>query len=170
MNGDDKFLSDYALENITIANLVASSNITKDVSPNNYGICVKAENIAISPSMTSFDIDIKTTKTTHIIKDVVVNAPGVHHVRNATFAFICAAALNADFEKVKEGIASYEPMVITRYVLSVCAAFNRFYHECRIVGAESGEASKFRVSLTAAVKQVIGSALHLICLKTPEKI
>ncbi|MCR5804001.1 MAG: UDP-N-acetylmuramoyl-tripeptide--D-alanyl-D-alanine ligase [Clostridia bacterium] len=110
LNGDDKFLADYALENITIANLVASSNITKDVSPNNYGICVKAENIAISPSKTSFDIDIKTSKTTQIIKDVIVNAPGVHHVRNATFAFICAAALNADFEKVKEGIASYEPM------------------------------------------------------------
>ena len=73
-------------------------------------------------------------------------------------------------EAVADALASYEPMVITRYVLSVCAAFNRFYHECRIVGAESGEASKFRVSLTAAVKQVIGSALHLICLKTPEKI
>ena len=73
-------------------------------------------------------------------------------------------------EAVADALDSYEPMVITRYVLSVCAAFNRFYHECRIVGAESSEARDFRVCLTAAVKQVIGSALHLICLKTPEKI
>ena len=73
-------------------------------------------------------------------------------------------------EAVADALDSLEPMVITRYVLSVCAAFNRFYHECRIVGADDPAARKFRVSLTAAVKQVIGSALHLICLKTPEKI
>ena len=72
-------------------------------------------------------------------------------------------------EAVGDALADLEPMVITRYVLSVCAAFNRFYHECRIVGEEK-TAQDFRVALTAATKTVLGNALHLICLKTPEKI
>lgn len=110
INGDDQILTEYALENITIANLIASSNITKEASPNNFGICVKADDIKISPNETVFDIRIMTARSTQVIKDVRVNAPGVHHVRNATFAFICACALNSDFGKVREGIASYEPM------------------------------------------------------------
>ena len=72
-------------------------------------------------------------------------------------------------ETVGDALSDLEPMVVTRYVLSVCAAFNRFYHECRIVGVEK-EAQDFRVALTAATRTVLGNALHLICLKTPEKI
>lgn len=79
-------------------------------------------------------------------------------------------ALSRFPEAVSGALADYEPMVITRYILDVCAAFNRFYHECRIVGAEEENARDFRVALTAATKTVLASALHLICLKTPEKI
>lgn len=73
-------------------------------------------------------------------------------------------------EAVAGALGDYEPMVITRYILDVCAAFNRFYHECRIVGAEDEAARDFRVALTAATKTVLANSLRLICLKTPEKI
>jgi len=73
-------------------------------------------------------------------------------------------------EKVSEAIAAYEPSVITRYVIDVCTAFNHFYRDCPIVTAETEESRRFRVRLTAAAKTVLGSALHLICMKTPEKI
>ncbi|MBO5219769.1 MAG: arginine--tRNA ligase [Clostridia bacterium] len=73
-------------------------------------------------------------------------------------------------EKVLAAIDEMEPSVITRYILDVCAAFNRFYHECQIVTAEDANVRDFRVALTAAVKNVIGAAFGLICMKKTEKI
>lgn len=73
-------------------------------------------------------------------------------------------------EKVKQAIDDYEPSVITRYVLDLCAAFNRFYHECQILNAADEALRESRIALTAATKTVLGSALHLICMPTPEKI
>ena len=68
-------------------------------------------------------------------------------------------------EKILEAINSYEPSVITRYIIEICTAFNRFYHEHQIIGADI-----FRLKLTEAVKIILGDALGLICLKKPEKI
>ncbi len=73
-------------------------------------------------------------------------------------------------EKVLAAIDEMEPSVITRYILEVCAAFNRFYHECQIVTAEDAKVRDFRVALTAATKNVIGTAFGLICMKKTEKI
>jgi len=71
-------------------------------------------------------------------------------------------------EKIDEALSEYEPSVITRYILDLCAAFNRFYHNCQILNA--GHERQTRLALTAATKQVLGTALRLICMKTPEKI
>lgn len=73
-------------------------------------------------------------------------------------------------EKVLAAIAEYEPSVVTRYILDVCAAFNRFYHECQIVTAPDKKVRDFRVALTAATKNVLGAAFGLICMKKTEKI
>ena len=73
-------------------------------------------------------------------------------------------------ERVKAAIAEYEPSLITRYILDLCAAFNRFYHNCQILSAEDEALRAFRVALTAATNRVLGRALSLICMKKPEKI
>lgn len=73
-------------------------------------------------------------------------------------------------EKVLEAVREYEPSVIARYILDVAAAFNRFYHECSILNAESEEIKNTRCVLTQAVKTVLGNAFGLICLKKEEKI
>jgi len=73
-------------------------------------------------------------------------------------------------EKVIEAIESYEPSVIIRYILDVAAAFNRFYHNCQILGAEDPAVRATRVAITGAVNVVLGNAFPLICLKTMEKI
>lgn len=73
-------------------------------------------------------------------------------------------------EKVQAAIDEYEPSNITRYIIDVCTAFNHFYRDCPIVSAESDDAKNFRVRLTKAARGVLGTALHLICMKTPEKI
>ena len=73
-------------------------------------------------------------------------------------------------ERVKVALAEYEPSVITRYILELCAAYNRFYHECPILSCEDEATRESRVALTAATNQVLGTALHLICMATPEQI
>ena len=73
-------------------------------------------------------------------------------------------------EKVEAALANYEPSVITRYIIDVCTAYNRFYHDCKILGAEDENIRKTRLRLTAAAGTVLKNALQLICLKTPEKI
>lgn len=73
-------------------------------------------------------------------------------------------------ERVDMAMRDYEPSVIARYILDVCAAFNRFYHECPILALGDEEIRSFRIKLTAAVKIVIGNAFVLICMKKTEKI
>ncbi|MBO5755489.1 MAG: arginine--tRNA ligase [Clostridia bacterium] len=73
-------------------------------------------------------------------------------------------------EKVEAAIAESEPSLITRYILDLCAAFNRFYHECKILTAEEEAVAENRLAFTRAAKTVLGTALRLICMPTPEKI
>ena len=73
-------------------------------------------------------------------------------------------------EKVLSAIADYEPSVITRYILEVAAAFNRFYHSCPILGSEDADVRATRVAITRAANIVLGNAFPLICLKKMEKI
>lgn len=72
-------------------------------------------------------------------------------------------------EKVLRALNEYEPSVITRYALEICQSFNRFYNSCPIRTA-APEEKAVRLGLCRAVKTTLGTALHLIGLKTPEKI
>lgn len=73
-------------------------------------------------------------------------------------------------EKVCAAIADYEPSVVTRFILDVAAAFNRFYHNCPIHTAEDPVVRASRLNLTAAAKTVLGNAFDLICLRRTEKV
>ncbi|MBO5649096.1 MAG: arginine--tRNA ligase [Clostridia bacterium] len=73
-------------------------------------------------------------------------------------------------DKVAQALHEYEPSVITRYILDVCADFNRFYHDVQILSCEDEALRTFRVKLTLAVKYVLGTAFDLICIGKNEKI
>ena len=73
-------------------------------------------------------------------------------------------------EAVNGAIKEYEPSVITRYIIDVCSAFNKFYHNCQIVTAEDEAVRNTRIRLTDATKTVLGTAFGLICMKKTEKI
>ena len=73
-------------------------------------------------------------------------------------------------ERVCTAIADYEPSHITRFILDVATAFNRFYHNCPILSAEDPAVRASRIRMTEATKIVLGNAFDLICLKKTEKI
>ena len=81
-----------------------------------------------------------------------------------------AKTLAAFPERVISALSESEPSVITRFILDLCAAFNRFYHNCSIANCEDPELRQSRLALTSAANQVLKTALHLICMQSPEKI
>ena len=84
--------------------------------------------------------------------------------------FELAKTLSIFPERVIAAIDDYEPSVVTRYILDLAAAFNRFYHECSIAGCEDKALKSSRIALTRATRQVLKTALHLICMQSPDKI
>ena len=81
-----------------------------------------------------------------------------------------AKALSRFPERVEAALAESEPSLITRYILDLCAAYNGFYHDCSILSCEDAGVKASRVALTAATSRVLKTALHLICMQSPEKI
>ena len=67
-------------------------------------------------------------------------------------------------EKVLVALKEYEPSVISRYLLDLCAAYNRFYHECSILKAENENIKMMRLAICDAAKYVIGNGLSLLGL------
>lgn len=72
-------------------------------------------------------------------------------------------------DTVARALAEYEPSIISRYLLAVCALFNQFYHNCRILNAE-GTSRVFRIKLAAATHTVIGNGLDLLGIRRTEEI
>ena len=81
-----------------------------------------------------------------------------------------AKTLSVFPERVKAALDDYEPSCITRYILDLAASFNYFYHECKIANCEDNDLRESRLALTNATKKVLGIALRLICMQSPEKI
>ncbi len=72
-------------------------------------------------------------------------------------------------DRVLRALNEYEPSIITRFALDLCQSFNRFYNACSIRNAMPDQKA-LRLSLCQAAKNTLGTALHLIGLRTPEKI
>ncbi|MBC8544268.1 arginine--tRNA ligase [Bianquea renquensis] len=73
-------------------------------------------------------------------------------------------------QRVREAADKLEPYIMTRYTVAVATAFNKFYHENSILGAENEELRAARLGLTAMVAHILQSGLDLIGVKAPEKM
>ena len=62
-----------------------------------------------------------------------------------------------------------EPHIITRFVLDLAQAFNKFYHDNPIL-VDDVEVRKARLALVAATRQTIENALTLLGLHAPERM
>lgn len=62
-----------------------------------------------------------------------------------------------------------EPHIITRFVLDLSQAFNKFYHNCPIL-VEDEELKKARLSLVEISRQTIKNALALLGMEAPERM
>ncbi|MCI9596719.1 MAG: arginine--tRNA ligase [Firmicutes bacterium] len=70
---------------------------------------------------------------------------------------------------VKEAGDKYEPSIVTRHIVDIAQAFNRFYHDEHVlVDDEKEKISK--VALVMAAKDTIKNGLGLLGIQAPEKM
>lgn len=62
-----------------------------------------------------------------------------------------------------------EPFYVTRYLLDLAQAFNKYYYEYRIIDDNAAQ-TKARVALTQAVKDTLKTGLKLLGIKAPNKM
>ena len=62
-----------------------------------------------------------------------------------------------------------EPFFITRQLVEIAKAFNKFYNACPII-IEDTELKKARMSLTYSVKTVLKTGLALLGIEAPERM
>lgn len=72
-------------------------------------------------------------------------------------------------DKVLSALNEYEPSIISRYALEYCALFNSFYHNCRILDADS-QVTAFRAGIAKATVDVLGKCLDLLGMRRTEEI
>lgn len=70
---------------------------------------------------------------------------------------------------VKEAGEKYEPSIVTRHVVDIAQAFNKFYHDEHIL-VENEEEKVAKVAMVIAAKDAIRNGLDLLCMKAPEKM
>jgi len=72
-------------------------------------------------------------------------------------------------EKLIDAAEKYEPYIVTRHIVALCQAFNKFYHDNNILGSDT-EVKKARIALTYAVKTVICSGLKILGISAPKEM
>lgn len=77
--------------------------------------------------------------------------------------------LEAFPDAILEACEKYEPYIITRHIVALAQAYNKFYFEHRILGEEE-RVQKARLALTLCTKTVIKTGLGLLGIETPEKM
>lgn len=91
---------------------------------------------------------------------MLLNAPEekelIHHLAAYTDEIISAAK-------------SYDPTLITRYVIDLATLFHKFYNACRVNG-ENESLTQARINLCLAVKTVIVNVLTMFNISTPEQM
>ena len=72
-------------------------------------------------------------------------------------------------DAVREAADKREPCVLSRHIVELAKAYNKFYLAHRIINAPEG-AKNVRLMLTSAVRQVIKNGLTLLGMKAKEKM
>nr|WP_317332759.1 arginine--tRNA ligase [uncultured Romboutsia sp.] len=76
----------------------------------------------------------------------------------------------ASFNKtILNSMRKNEPHIITRFVLDLAQAFNKFYHDNSIL-VEDAELRKARLALVCATRQALENGLKLLGMQAPERM
>jgi len=72
-------------------------------------------------------------------------------------------------EKIIDAANKYEPFIVSRHIMQVAQAYNKFYHNNNILRADE-DVKKARLLLTKCTKDVISTGLGLLGIKSPAEM
>ncbi len=72
-------------------------------------------------------------------------------------------------DTVAEAGEKYEPSIVTRHIVDIAQAFNKFYHDEHIL-VDNEEEKKAKVALVTAARDTIRNGLGLLGMKAPERM
>lgn len=78
-----------------------------------------------------------------------------------------AAKFGSVMENVYEELA---PHKICAYIYDLANAFNRFYHETKILGEENAEKQKSYIALLKVTKDVLEGCIDVLGFEAPERM
>ena len=73
-------------------------------------------------------------------------------------------------EVLTTAATDYEPSGIANFCYTLAKEFHKFYHDIRILGAESKEAKSFRLALSALVARTLNHGMDLLGIEMPERM
>ena len=79
-------------------------------------------------------------------------------------------ALTGFGSAVEDAYAEKAPHKICSYIYDLSNAFNRFYHETKILGEENEERKASWISLLELTKRVLETSIDLLGFEAPEKM
>ncbi len=71
---------------------------------------------------------------------------------------------------LEESAVEYNPSGLAVYLYQLAKSFHRFYHEVRILSAETEEAKSFRLSLANRVASVLQSGMNILGVQMPDRM
>ncbi len=89
---------------------------------------------------------------------------------NTTEEFELIKLISRFNETLLLSIEKYEPAIITRYIVDIAKAFNKFYNHCSIMNLEDESLKMARLNLVLATTTSIKNGLSLLGIDTVEKM
>ncbi|MEM9548744.1 MAG: arginine--tRNA ligase [Bacteroidota bacterium] len=71
---------------------------------------------------------------------------------------------------IAEAAESLDPSTVANYAYNLAKTYHRFYHEVRILTAETEAAKAFRLELSNVVASVLANSMDLLGIEMPEKM
>lgn len=72
-------------------------------------------------------------------------------------------------DKIRDAAEKCEPYIVTRHLVAIAQAFNKFYHDNPILSSEA-EVKKARLAVVVAVEIVLKEGLALLGISAPEQM
>ncbi|MBR0456524.1 MAG: arginine--tRNA ligase [Firmicutes bacterium] len=72
-------------------------------------------------------------------------------------------------EVILEAGEKYEPSIVTRHLVDIAQAFNKFYHDEHIL-VDNEDEKVAKVAMVMAAQTAIRNGLDILCMKAPEKM
>ncbi len=73
-------------------------------------------------------------------------------------------------ETIQQAADQYSPALIANYVYDLVKAFNSFYQNLSILGADTDNQKLFRIKLSASTAKIIKTGFNLLGIKLPERM